>query len=337
MFLQNSISGNTEDDLKRQCIALIVYVLCIVLCIYSIIAYFILDNRNFALATFIYLILLLYTFLLVRKTYNIKLVVHLYLILDPLFDAFIMLYFWKYSDGMALWVLPIPIGAYVFLEKKYIYIYTAYILLMVGFVTFLNEILTIHTPLNFNKPDISDALVGSANIIIVMLLLYYNDKIKSAKITIEFEEYKNSEVVGFTIQNDKNYNTEAPKVPACDKDIDKYIEIFRNVKNVVEEQLCFKDADFTISHLSHMIKINNLYITKAIKLCGYSSFCHYINFCRIQYVKKLINENGLSKVTLMYIYTSSGFISQSTFNRVFKQVEGITPTEYIYNLQKKIS
>lgn len=122
-----------------------------------------------------------------------------------------------------------------------------------------------------------------------------------------------------------------------EKDIEKYAAIFQKTVNIVENQQYFKDVDFSISQLSHLIKINNLYIAKSIKLNGYSSFSHYINFCRIQHVEKLIDENDFNKITLMYIYTSSGFTSQSTFNRVFKQIEGITPTEYISNLQKDIN
>ncbi len=30
-----------------------------------------------------------------------------------------------------------------------------------------------------------------------------------------------------------------------------------------------------------------------------------------------------------YIYLSAGFRHQSTFNKVFKEIEGITPSEYI--------
>jgi len=55
----------------------------------------------------------------------------------------------------------------------------------------------------------------------------------------------------------------------------------------------------------------------------------YLNEYRINYVKKLISENNLQKVTLMYIYTEAGFSNQATFNRVFKQIEGVTPSEYI--------
>ncbi|SHM16553.1 Helix-turn-helix domain-containing protein [Chryseobacterium carnipullorum] len=331
----NSISENTEDDLKRRCISLIVYLLCVALCLYSIIVYVTLKDENFALVTFIYFLVLLYTFLLRRKTYHIKTLVHLYLIFDPLFSAFIMLYFWRYSAGTALWVMPVPIGAYVFLEKKYVYVYTLYVLLIVIFVTLMSKFLWFETP-SYNSTDFSDALVGSTNIIIVVLLLYYNDKIKSVKIAANFEKDINSTSIGESkLEINRNDNNEILKQDfSSEKDFNKYSEIFQNVQNIVEKQLSFKDADFTISQLSHLIKVNNLYIAKSIKLNGYSSFSHYINFCRIQHVKKLINENDLSKITLMYIYTSSGFSSQSTFNRVFKQIEGITPTDYIYNLQK---
>ncbi len=336
MILPNdNLSGNTEDELKRRCISLIVYVLCGASCLYSIIIYFTLNDKNFAYVMLIYFLILLYTFLLIRKTYNIKIVVHLYLIFDPLFAAFVMLYFWRYSAGTALWVLPVPIGAYVFLEKKYVYMYMLYILLIIAFVTFISKFFTIKVPLSLNNTDVSDALVGCANIIIVVLLLYYNDKIKSVKIAANSERNRISDAVADHKPETEKNKILKENVSGYNGETDKYAEIFQNVRRMVEEQLCFKNADLTISQLSHLIKINNLYIAKSIRLNGYSSFSHYINFCRIQYVKKLIDENDLSKITLMHIYTSSGFSSQSTFNRVFKQVEGITPTEYILNVQKK--
>jgi YesN/AraC family two-component response regulator len=209
-----------------------------------------------------------------------------------------------------------------------------YIILIIALVTFISKFLTIKAPLRLNNTDVSDALVGCANIIIVALLLYYNDKVKSVKIAVNSEQDRISDSVAECKPEAGKNKILKEDISGYDRETDKYAEIFQNVQNIVEEQLCFKNADFTISQLSHLIKINNLYIAKSIKLNGYSSFSHYINFCRIQYVKKLIDENDLGKITLMHIYTSSGFSSQSTFNRVFKQVEGITPTEYIYNMQK---
>lgn len=40
------------------------------------------------------------------------------------------------------------------------------------------------------------------------------------------------------------------------------------------------------------------------------------------------------KFTLEHIYKEAGFSSQSTFNRIFKEQTGITPSEYIENLNK---
>lgn len=336
---KNNKLKNTVEELQRHCISLIVYVFSAILLIHSIIFYFTFSEKNFALYTFIYLIVLLYTFLLVKKTFKIKPTVHAYLILDPLFAAFIMLYFWKQSLGMALWIIPIPIGAYVFLENKYVYIYTSYILILTVLVAYICSFMTGNTNGDLqtvNKSTISNTLVGIANITAVILLLVYKDKIRALEIHEEFSNTTNFKVKKNT-EIENSANTIKNDFPTEEKDIEKYSEIFQKCVNIVEGQLYFKDVDFSISQLSHLIKINNLYISKSIKLNGYSSFSHYINFCRVQHVKKLIDENDFNKITLMYIYTSCGFTSQSTFNRVFKSIEGITPTEYIYNLEKDIN
>ncbi|WPO89279.1 helix-turn-helix domain-containing protein [Chryseobacterium sp. HR92] len=339
----DNITVNTIDVLKRRCISLIVYVLCAALFLYSIIIYFIVKDKWLALSTFIYFLVLLYTYILIGKTYNIRVLVHGYLVFDPLFAAFIMLYFWKYSVGTGLWILPIPIGAYVFLERKYVYIYSSYALLIIVFIATISKLFAFSTPLKYHSiknADFSDVLVGVANIIIVVVLLYYSDKIKSTKITADFEQ--TIKAANFNDLEKESYKRDDTCIVEKDDLADsesvtvKYDQIFQSIQNIVENQLSFKNADFTISELSHLLKINNLYIGKAIKFNGYSSFSFYINFCRIQHVKKLIDENDLGKVTLMYIFTASGFKSQSTFNRVFKQIEGITPTEYISSLKKDV-
>jgi AraC-like DNA-binding protein len=52
-------------------------------------------------------------------------------------------------------------------------------------------------------------------------------------------------------------------------------------------------------------------------------------------VKDMLNNDVDKKYTLHYIYTSAGFRNQSTFNKVFKLLEGITPSEYITKISKK--
>ncbi|GAA5097897.1 hypothetical protein GCM10023210_33410 [Chryseobacterium ginsengisoli] len=338
-------NNNSVDSLKRKLIEKYIYFMSATLFGYSTIFYFLFEDSLFAISTLTYSILMLHVFLIIRKNYNINTLIHLYLTYAPLFAAYIMLDFWKYSAATCMWLLPVPIGAYVFLSKKFVYIYSAYILLIIILV----NILTKYYDFNyFSFKDvkymvISDTFVGLINISVVALLLYYNEKIR--KIEIE-ESFKNTMNPLANLEDQEQKmddedtvidieDPEEAKNFENSESLEKYIAIFDDIKKVVEKDEYFKNVDFTISELSNILKVNNLYLSKSIKTNGYSNFNHYLNTCRIENVKKLIQENDINKITLMYIYTAAGFSNQSTFNRVFKQIEGITPSEYINSQPKE--
>ncbi len=333
MVADKEFLNRSVDTLKRKLISQYVYLMSGILLAYSIVFYFIIKDSFFAACTLTYSVLLLYTFMIIRKNYNIKMLVHLYISYAPLFAGFVMLDFWKYSAATAMWLLPVPLGAHIFLGKKYVYIYSLYILLIIAAVSVLTKLFTFDY---FSLDDIntivaSDTFVGISNIAVFGLLIYYNEKIRKAEIEenilnkIRFSEPKDQVEQVQSVEKDKTAYTD-------DENIEKYNAIFNEVRTVVEEKAYYKDVGFTISQLANILKSNNLYISKSITLNGFSNFNHYLNTCRIENVKKLLRENDISKVTLMYIYTESGFSNQSTFNRVFKQIEGITPSEYILTL-----
>lgn len=58
------------------------------------------------------------------------------------------------------------------------------------------------------------------------------------------------------------------------------------------------------------------------------NFYDFINSHRIEEVKKKLNNPAYKHLTLLGIALESGFNSKTTFNRVFKQATGITPTEF---------
>ncbi len=170
---------------------------------------------------------------------------------------------------------------------------------------------------------------------VLFLLLFYNEKIRKAEFEISGGNHK--------IQSTENTHIETIQYPvekiqqaATTVQNAKYIGLFNDIQRVVEQESHFKEVDFTISKLAYMLKVNNLYISKAIKINGYSNFNYYLNVCRVEHVKKIIMEDDINKITLMYIYTASGFSNQSTFNRVFKQIEGITPSEYISGRMRNV-
>jgi AraC-like DNA-binding protein len=111
-------------------------------------------------------------------------------------------------------------------------------------------------------------------------------------------------------------------------ELDKYISVYRNILIYFKKEKPYADPDFNISRLAAILQTNPTYVSRAIRQNRDMNFSTFVNYYRITDAKKQISENYLNKFTLKYIYTSSGFKNQSTFNKAFKQIEGITPTEY---------
>ncbi|KMQ68210.1 hypothetical protein ACM39_10225 [Chryseobacterium sp. FH2] len=267
------------------------------------------------------LIFIGYSYSLMRKRFPTNTIVHLYLILAPLYNFYVMLAFWNNSVASFCWLLPIPLGAYIFFTKKEVLAYTFYILfiIIIGYIIANN--LQIDFPKHTQKEVIfTDTILITSNILVVTLLIYYKDKIKKLEILSEFSQTE-------SIQKEKITVTEFMSEDN-DADNENMEKLFSKIEESMTANMLFKDVKFNLSALSVALEVNSTYISKAIRYKGFPNFNNYLNTYRINYVKKLFNEVDFQKTTLMYVYTEAGFSNQSTFNRVFKQIEGITPSEY---------
>ncbi|WP_419868599.1 AraC family transcriptional regulator [Chryseobacterium sp. CT-SW4] len=319
--------GEIVDLLKRKLIARYVYLMLIVLGLYTLFFYFIVQDKLFAYYTLGYFCIISYTWILIHRKFSIPKLIHNHLVFAPLFASFIMLNLWKYSISSSMWLLPVPLIAYIFLNRKYVFIYTLYVIVIILLVNFLTSVFEFNY-FSFNTAAysrLSDTFIFVTNILVISLLLYYKDKIRKAETRqLLLKRESGDKVASANGFPDEDY----------EENKEKYQALFEKIRDIVEHREHFKETDFTISKLSSLLNTNSVYASKAIKYSGYTNFTHYLNTCRINNVKEMIKENSLDRITLMYIYTASGFSNQSTFNRVFKQIEGITPSEYISNLEE---
>ncbi|THV62444.1 helix-turn-helix domain-containing protein [Chryseobacterium candidae] len=314
----------TEKDIKieqykRQLVYYYNILMSVILALFGLIFTFIIPDKIMAWYLFGGLFLLVYTYLIVRKTYSVNVMVHSYIIIATLYNFYIMLAFWNNSIASFVWLIPIPLAAYVFFSRKYVFIYSMFVLLNIIIGYLISKTFSLKFPIH--RPEdvrITDTILMISNVAVISLLLYFKDKIKRVEIYHEIEE-KNASAVIQPV-------SVAEKAPFAD-------ELFEKIESVMREKQLYKDVNFNISKLSAEIEINSSYISKSIRAKGYPNFNNYLNMHRIECVKRLLKENDLEKVTLMYIYTDAGFSNQSTFNRVFKQMENITPSEYISSLQ----
>lgn len=163
------------------------------------------------------------------------------------------------------------------------------------------------------------------------LIIYYNrsfTKIKAHK-SIYSENYteKNATETDYLVNDMDLYNM---KNTGLDKDQILYSRIIL----YFEEEKPYQKADFNIRKLAESLDSNSTYVSRALNKIGNKKFNQLVNDYRINQVKAEIANNLHQKFTLEHIYTSAGFSQQSTFNRIFKENTGSTPSEYIDNIQQ---
>jgi len=98
--------------------------------------------------------------------------------------------------------------------------------------------------------------------------------------------------------------------------------------NMIEGKL-FRDPDLTRSMLSDALGVNPNHLSQAINENG-STFNDLINSYRVEEFKNRRNEVKTRKETILSLAFECGFNSKSSFNHIFKNSTGMTPSQYIY-------
>jgi len=96
----------------------------------------------------------------------------------------------------------------------------------------------------------------------------------------------------------------------------------------MEEDKPYLEREMTIHDMSHDLKIPRHFITEVINEYLGKNFYTLINEYRIEEVKKRMEDPQYGNYTILAIAFDSGFNSKSAFNTIFKNVTGLTPSEY---------
>ncbi len=100
--------------------------------------------------------------------------------------------------------------------------------------------------------------------------------------------------------------------------------IYDDLIRLFETEKVFVRSDLRINELSLLLQTNRAYVSRTInEVCG-CSFSDFVNKYRINEAKELMYADK----TIDEIAEQSGFASTSSFIRVFKQFENITPGQY---------
>lgn len=128
--------------------------------------------------------------------------------------------------------------------------------------------------------------------------------------------------------------------PSKRKEILSQSEMFKmllKLENSMKSEHHYKDSELTLDKLSKLTKLNKAHITETLNHFVNKPFYTFVNEYRIQFAKGQLTEMSAKniKINVLEIAFQAGFNSKSSFNRYFKEITTLTPSEYITKINSK--
>lgn len=101
---------------------------------------------------------------------------------------------------------------------------------------------------------------------------------------------------------------------------------FCRLEELMNKQQVYLQTDLSLVKLAQLMRVPNHHVTQLLNLKIKLNFYDYVNGFRVRHACRILAENKTD--TLEHIAAQSGFNSKPSFNRQFKSIKGLTPSEY---------
>lgn len=105
-------------------------------------------------------------------------------------------------------------------------------------------------------------------------------------------------------------------------------EISYQLLRFMEDNRPYLEEDLSLQKLSLLMNISTHHLSQAINQNLNTNFYKFVNAYRVEEVKKKLKSPEFEKYSILGIAFESGFNSKSTFNKIFKEETGMTPSEF---------
>lgn len=106
------------------------------------------------------------------------------------------------------------------------------------------------------------------------------------------------------------------------------ISLSKELQSYMEDEKPYTNMDLTLKDLASALNTYPHYVTQVLNTVFNQNFYDFINTYRVDEAKKRLVDSQFKNLTILAIAYDCGFNSKSTFNRIFKQKTGFTPSEY---------
>ncbi len=117
-----------------------------------------------------------------------------------------------------------------------------------------------------------------------------------------------------------------------DKAEDSEVELrqqFEELMRIMKEEKPYLDPKLSLNKLAETFNSSTTRLSFLINHIAKQNFYEFINTFRIKEVKSRMEDEEFANYSILGIAEESGFNSKASFNRIFKNQLGITPSEYL--------
>ncbi len=177
-------------------------------------------------------------------------------------------------------------------------------------------------------------LIFFAVTLIILLVIKYKNE-KKNKINYLILEEK-------ILRN--SYIKPQPKFDPKEKEDDKYVLNEELIDKILIKLKCFEDKfgfienGLTINKLAHKMHTNSNYLSQIINEHKGVNFNRYLSELRINYItNKLYNDKVYLTYKIETLAEKCGIASRTNFSNLFREINGIRPTDFIKKRQKDLA
>jgi PAS domain S-box-containing protein len=105
--------------------------------------------------------------------------------------------------------------------------------------------------------------------------------------------------------------------------------IYIKLVSMMQEEQLYLDPELSLRELANRLHTNTRYLSQVVNTLSGFNLQYFINSYRIEEIKRIVMSQEMNDRTLYGIAQQCGFKNKSTFYKVFREIIGLTPKDYI--------